>query len=77
MAFMVFIPKPKKNQTQTKSLRPISLMSFMLKTMEKVIDRHIKEDWLKEQYIRPNNDKSFMSKIKDYIRSIPSYRGCV
>ena len=39
---MVFIPKPGKPLTQAKSLRPISLMSFILKTLEKLLDRHIR-----------------------------------
>ena len=37
---MVFIPKPGKPLTQAKSLRPISLTSFILKTLEKFLDRH-------------------------------------
>jgi hypothetical protein len=37
---VVFIPKPGKSLTQAKSLRPISLMSFILKILEKIIDRH-------------------------------------
>lgn len=44
---VVFIPKPGKNgQDRAKSLRPISLMSFMLKTLEKLLDRHIRDDVL-------------------------------
>jgi hypothetical protein len=31
---VVFIPKPGKPLSQVKSLRPISLMSFILKTLE-------------------------------------------
>nr|CAI5845224.1 unnamed protein product [Callosobruchus analis] len=39
---VVFIPKPcKPSYDVAKAYRPISLMSFLLKTMEKVIDRHI------------------------------------
>jgi hypothetical protein len=34
---VVFIPKPGQPLSQTKSLRPISLMSFILKTLEKLI----------------------------------------
>jgi hypothetical protein len=40
---VVFIPKPGKSLSQAKSLRPISLMSFPLKTLEKIIDRHIRD----------------------------------
>jgi len=39
---VVFIPKPGNSLTQAKSLRPISLMSFILKVLEKLIDRHIR-----------------------------------
>jgi hypothetical protein len=38
---VVFIPKPGKSLTQAKSLSPISLMSFILKILEKIFDRHI------------------------------------
>ena len=41
---IVFIPKPgKTNYDQAKSFRPISLSSFFLKIMEKIIDRHVRE----------------------------------
>ena len=39
---MVYIPKPGKPLTQVKSLWPISLVSFILKTLEKLLDRHIR-----------------------------------
>jgi hypothetical protein len=42
-----FISKPgKTNYTDSKSFRPISLMSFVLKTLEKIIDRHIRNTTL-------------------------------
>jgi hypothetical protein len=38
----MFTPKPgKANDTEAKAYRPISLLSFMLKIMEKLVDRHI------------------------------------
>jgi len=41
---IVFIPKPGKNSyDQAKSFRPISLSSFFLKIMEKIIDMHVRE----------------------------------
>jgi ribonuclease HI len=41
---VVFIPKPgKSSYTDPKSFRPISLMSFILKSLEKLVDRHIRE----------------------------------
>jgi ribonuclease HI len=43
-AKIVFIPKAgKRDPEQPKSYRPISLTSFLLKTMEKLIDTHLKE----------------------------------
>jgi ribonuclease HI len=42
-----FIPKPgKADYTEPKSFRPISLMSFILKTLERLVDRHIRENAL-------------------------------
>jgi hypothetical protein len=46
---VVFIPKPGKPSSQAKSLRPINLMSFILKTLEKLLDRHIGEGVLVEK----------------------------
>jgi transcription initiation factor TFIIIB Brf1 subunit/transcription initiation factor TFIIB len=42
------IPKPGKlDYTEAKAYRPISLSSFLLKTMEKLVDRHIRENALR------------------------------
>jgi hypothetical protein len=44
---VVFIPKAEtKDPEQHKSYRPISLTSFLLKTMEKLIDLHIRSKCL-------------------------------
>lgn len=52
---VVFIPKPGKNDyTNAKSFRPISLTSFVSKTMEKLIDRYIRETSLKRYPIHAN-----------------------
>ena len=51
---VVFIPKPGKPLTQVKSLRPISLMSFILKTLEKLLDRHIRGGVLVEKPLHQN-----------------------
>jgi len=51
---VVFIPKPGKSLTQVKSLRPISLMSFILKILEKLIDRHIRRGVLVEKPLHQN-----------------------
>ena len=51
---MLFIPKPGKSLTQTKSLRPISLMYFILKILKKLIDRHIRGGVLIEKPLHQN-----------------------
>jgi hypothetical protein len=46
---VTFIPKPGKlDYTEAKAYRPISLSSFLLKTMEKLVDRHIMDGALKK-----------------------------
>jgi hypothetical protein len=45
---VTFIPKPGKlDYTEAKAYRPISLSSFLLKTMEKLVDRHIRDGALR------------------------------
>ena len=51
---VVFIPKPGKLLTQAKSLCPISLTSFVLKILEKLIDRHIRGGVLVEKPLHQN-----------------------
>lgn len=42
---VVFIPKPgRPSYAQAKAYRPISLSSFMLKTLERLVDRHIRDN---------------------------------
>jgi len=41
-AKVVYIPKVVKTDQSPKSLRPISLTSFLLKTLEKLVDRHLR-----------------------------------
>ena len=51
---VVFIPKPNKpSYAEAKSFRPISLSSFILKTMEKVLDRHMRSTALFQQPLHP------------------------
>jgi hypothetical protein len=46
---VTFIPKPgKPDYTEAKAYCPISLSSFLLKTMEKLVDRHVRRSALKE-----------------------------
>jgi hypothetical protein len=51
---VIFIPKPVKPTIQAKSLRPISLMSFILKLLEKLLDRHIRGGVLVEKPLHQN-----------------------
>jgi len=51
---VVFIPKPEKPLSQAKSLRSTSLMSFILKTLEKLLDRHTKDGVLVERPLHQN-----------------------
>ena len=45
---VIFIPKNgKRDRTQAKAYRPISLTSIILKIMEKIVDEHIKSSHLK------------------------------
>ena len=45
---VIFIPKPSRDYYDlAKSFRPISLTSFLLKTMERIIDQHIRTGPLK------------------------------
>jgi hypothetical protein len=51
----MFIPKPRKlHYTKAKAYRPINLLSFLLTTMEKLVDRHITDSALKEYPLHQN-----------------------
>jgi hypothetical protein len=51
----IFIPKPgKETYDIAKAFRPISLTSFMLKTLEKIIDRELRDTTLTNYPINPN-----------------------
>jgi hypothetical protein len=44
---VTFLPKPRKpDYTEARSYLPISLSSILLKTMEKLVDRHIRDNVL-------------------------------
>jgi hypothetical protein len=52
---VAFIPKPGKyDYTEAKAYHPISLSSFLLKTMEKIVDRHIRDRALRSQPLHLN-----------------------
>ena len=47
---VIYIPKPgKDNYDEAKAFRPISLSSFFLKSLEKLVDKHIREGPLKKK----------------------------
>ena len=49
---MIFIPKAGKNGwTSTKDFRPISLTSFVVKTVERLMDRYIRDKILMEKLL--------------------------
>ncbi|CAB3243886.1 unnamed protein product [Arctia plantaginis] len=60
---VVFIPKPGKGDyTQPKSHRPISLTSFLLKVLERLIDREIRETALVSHPLHLNQHAYSMGK---------------
>ena len=55
MVRVVFIPKPgRSDYTQAKSYRPISLTSFLLKVLERLCDRYIKDTALLKHPLHQN-----------------------
>jgi hypothetical protein len=52
---VTFIPKPGKvDYTEAKAYRPFSLSSFLLKMVEKVVGRHIKDGALRKSPLHRN-----------------------
>jgi hypothetical protein len=52
---VTFIPKPmKSNYNDAKVIHSVSLLPFSLKTMEKLVDRHIRDCILKEYPLHQN-----------------------
>jgi hypothetical protein len=52
---VVFIPKPGRNTySGPKDYRPISLTSFLLKTVERLVDRHLRDEMLALSPLHPN-----------------------
>jgi hypothetical protein len=46
---VTFIPKPTKlDYAEAKAYRPISLLSLLLITVDKLVDRHIRDSALKK-----------------------------
>jgi hypothetical protein len=52
---LVFIPKPGRNSyCRPMDFRPISLTSFLLKTMERLVDRFLRDEILLLKSFHPN-----------------------
>ena len=52
---VVFIPKPGRSfYCGSRNFRPISLTSFLLKTMERLVDRFLRDEMLVLQPLHPN-----------------------
>jgi hypothetical protein len=52
---IVFIPKPGRNSYRgPRDFRPISLTSFLLKTMERLMDRFLRDEILSLRPLHPN-----------------------
>jgi hypothetical protein len=52
---VVFIPKPSRNTYGgPKDYKPISLTSFLLKTMERLVDRYLRDETLASSPLHPN-----------------------
>ena len=73
---VVYIPKVgKKPSDSPKSFRPITLSSFLLKTMERILDRLIRDTFLQEQPLNRNQHayqegKSTISALKSVVQEI-------
>ena len=52
---VVFIPKPSRNSySRPRDYRPITLTLFLLKTMERLVDRHLRDEALALMSLHPN-----------------------
>jgi hypothetical protein len=65
---VIFIPKPRRSSYELAKLafRPISLTSFLLKTMESwPVDLHIKEGPLKDYLLNPMQHANLKAKLTE------------
>ena len=63
---VVFVPKPgRTDYTTAKAFRPISLMSFLLKTLERLVDRFIRDDTLIKYPLNENQHAYMAGKSTD------------
>ncbi|RYA68486.1 hypothetical protein DD592_26790, partial [Enterobacter cloacae complex sp. 2DZ2F20B] len=63
---VIFIPKPgRQDYTLAKSYRPISLTSFLLKTLERLSEKEIRETALSKQPLHPNQHAYIQGRSTD------------
>lgn len=63
---VIFIPKPgKSDYSNPRSYRPISLTSFVLKTLERLCERELREKYLKKIPLHPNQHAYSQGKCTD------------
>jgi len=63
---VVFVPKPgRTDYTTVTAFRPISLMSFLLKTLERLVDRFIRDDNLMKYPLNENQHAYITGKSTD------------
>ncbi|KAJ3665506.1 hypothetical protein Zmor_000998 [Zophobas morio] len=63
---VIFIPKPgRQDYTLAKSYRPISLTSFLLKTLERLSEKEIRETALSKQLLHPNQHAYIQGRSTD------------
>jgi hypothetical protein len=77
---LVFIPKPGSNTySGPKDYRPISLTPFLLKTMERLVDRYLRDKALAIVPLHPNQHAYQAGKLVEtaFISSLHGLRRCL
>jgi hypothetical protein len=75
---VMFTPKAGKlDYTEAKAYRPISLSAFLLKMMEKLVDRHIRDSALKDHPLHRNQHAYQTGKsTKTALHNVVTHRKC-
>jgi hypothetical protein len=64
----MFIPKPRKDDcTEAKAYRPVSLSSFLLKMMEELVDRHVRDSAMGKFQLHRNQHVCSTGKFTEII----------
>jgi hypothetical protein len=72
---LTFTPNPRiYDYTETKAYGPIILLSFLLKTMEKLVDRHIRGGVLKEYPLHENHAYQTGKSNKTAIHTVVTHK---